>query len=220
LQRDVNIGGLSPVPYGNALAYQIGDPGRFKFSKRFRHRFRGLGRVLRGAAGFIPGPVGQIASLMGDPGMKGTKHMTRHRAKKAARHASKSHPGGHRAASILKGALSAGRFALTQAGQIPALQPFLPPALATAVGAGGETPTLEEASAATGLPTSHPLTKQAHRAMGGRHRRINPANVHALRRANRRLTGFVKLYRRTARHLGYTLHRGPARASGRFGRKK
>jgi hypothetical protein len=45
------------------------------------------------------------------------------------------------------------------------------------------------------------------RAGGGAYKRIDPTNVKALRRACRRMDGFLKLYKKSAQHLGYRVTR-------------
>ncbi len=219
------------MPYGNALHYQLGDPGRFKISKRFRHRFRhfgaGLSRAARMGVALVPGPVGLVGGAalnMGDPGFGGFFRGIFGVARAAARGVTKAVSSGVSKFKQIQQSPLGQRVGTALGGAITGMEVGGPVGAAVggltggALGGGG--PTLEDAAAQTGLSTSHPLTRRVHKLMGGRHRRINPANVHALRRANRRLTGFVKLYRRTARHLGYTVHRGSAaRAKGRFGRK-
>lgn len=220
--------------FGQPMYESMGDPRRRGFFRRFRaprfmrginiHRLRGLGE-------FVPGPLGTAMSqFIGDPG-KG-------RAVKR-RHARAGH--GHRLAKMAKhaggflsGLVSAGAsfaeahpgisgFLTGEAGSIPfvggGLQSLAQQA-GLGGGGGGEAPTLEDASAVTGLPTSHPHTRRVHGMMGGRRRRVNAANVHALRRAERRMTGFVKLYKRTAGHLGYHLVRAHAAHGMRKGRKR
>jgi len=48
-----------------------------------------------------------------------------------------------------------------------------------------------------------------------RHRRMNIANVKALKRADRRIDGFIKTYRKVASSVGYTLQRRETKCSSK-----
>lgn len=209
-----------------------GDPGRRRRRRGgFFHRAfkvpRGIRRAvslrnLRGVAGafsdFIPG--GEALSslgLIGDPGLGHLKRALKKHGSRAASHGRKHSRFSFGAALNAAASFASSHPGITSFGQsllggVPVVGGGLENLAQQALGGGGGGPSLEDASDVTGLPTDHPHTKAVHKAMGGRHRRMNFANPKALRRSVSRLTSFVRHYKKAASHLGYHLHRGAARA--------
>lgn len=173
--------------------------GRFRLSRRFRHRFRGLGsgllKVGHLAAGFVPGPAGMLASqFVGDPGGHPRDHKRAQKMPSRQGHRGHGHKKpGHMAAAAkgLFGAIGAA-YSSGAVGRLLGAQGVVGPAADAAADLG--LPGGAQAQAMLGgLPGLHPSVA---RAMGfGRHRRMNPMNIRAARRAATRLKSAERHYK-------------------------
>ena len=186
------------MPYYHPAVSAVGDPGLGKWLKKHAKIPRAIrklqpGKMAPGLLSLVPGPIGAASRMLGsscagDPGFGDFFKGVGNVVKSGAQAIF-----GGRAAELEQ---KAAAFLRTPAGAAAA-------AGAAGVAAGG--------AAAF-------LARRGRVGATGRHRRIDPTNVHALRRSIRRLDGFEKL----ARKVIHFTH--PARTGGvaRFkrGRRK
>jgi len=191
-----------------------GDPFSLRMPKRYRNRFKGAGRIFTQAAHLVPGlgPAVDFARgyglMAGDPG-KGAKRKSagagpKHKAAKKAKNRADKARGVHKPSGSAKRRgkgtpidwVALGNAA---AGAIPVVGGVAQEVLRQVeaqhpadVGVATGTFDPSGAPAVPSVGASHAAVKRA-LGLGGHHRRMNPANVKALRRGVRRLEGFGKL---------------------------
>ncbi len=202
--------GLSLIPgvggamnFARSYGYDLGDP-----APKPGHRRKGA----------AAGPKHKAEKKAQKRAAKGAQHVVHAKHPKKAKAKKKGKGLGETLSGLDYGAL-----AQAAAGGIPVAGGIAQELIGQMRG-GAAHP--DDAAAAAGVPDFGQFMptgahgKGAH-AFGGHRRHMNPANVHALRRASRRLEGFEKLVKKIAPHL-LTAHRAahPRTHHAKGGRRK